>query len=66
MFEDTGTTGPNKVASVSVDVTSGEFAGYQHSGTLQGGNITISLDNQQPHRGGLPCALGADRRTAWV
>jgi hypothetical protein len=41
-FVDTGTTGPSKGDSISVNVSTGAFAGYQHAGTLLGGNITIT------------------------
>jgi hypothetical protein len=41
-FVDTGTTGPSKGDSISVDISGGAFDGYQHSGTLLGGNITIT------------------------
>lgn len=44
VFDDTGTTGPSKGDSVWVDISSGAFAGYEHTGTLLGGNITITVD----------------------
>jgi hypothetical protein len=43
-FVDTGTTGPSKGDSIWVSVNGGAFGGYQHSGTLLGGNITITVD----------------------
>ena len=41
-FVDTGNTGPSKGDSIAVDISGGAFDGYQHSGTLLGGNITIT------------------------
>lgn len=38
---DNGEVGPDKEDTIWVQLTGGVFDGYSHSGTLQGGNITL-------------------------